>query len=248
MGQRRHGQPGLQCVINDAVLTSQASLLALRVSHRSAQPASPSSCAFAPFILLCSQLSRPCTCLNCQVEDRARSFAPRASIMSLRSVYASSTMRCACVSPLRSRALSSSRTVLNASTSASRTAQNTLSWPEFLRLRTSSRRASTLLSIPTTIAGMMVGGAYFAARETDQTTQIYGLDPLVFNSLATLGCVGAGWLIGRMAGDTLWRVIYRRRLPAFEARERDFAQHIARYRGDPARGSVNKCVSELCAR
>ena len=40
--------------------------------------------------------------------------------------------------------------------------------------------------------------------------QTFGLDPLLFLGLATVGCGALGWVIGPFAGNVVFNTIYRR--------------------------------------
>lgn len=63
--------------------------------------------------------------------------------------------------------------------------------------------------------------------------------------LATLGCVAGGWMTGRFMGSTLWKVWYRKKLPLMEVKQREFFNHITRWRADPSKQSVSNPVSSI---
>jgi import inner membrane translocase subunit TIM23 len=53
-----------------------------------------------------------------------------------------------------------------------------LTWPDYLRARRSRKLWSTLTSIPSTFAGLTLGGGYFASIEADPTQTIMGIEPM----------------------------------------------------------------------
>lgn len=81
---------------------------------------------------------------------------------------------------------SSSRTLATAanpsSTSDRLTNESTgslpLTWPDYLKARRSRKLWSTLTSIPSTFAGLSLGGGYFASIEADPTQTIMGIEPM----------------------------------------------------------------------
>ncbi|KAI9638852.1 integral to membrane protein [Dioszegia hungarica] len=129
------------------------------------------------------------------------------------------------------------------SPSASTSAALPLTWPSYLALRRRRRLWSTLTSIPTTAAGLFVGGGYFAGLEADPTELIMGLEPLVIYGGATLGCMIFGYLIGPTLGSSLFSLThpaYSRGSPSpLEIMDRELFEHIKRNRVDPRFQSVN---------
>lgn len=54
-----------------------------------------------------------------------------------------------------------------------------LPWEQYLRYRRSQRTYGLIASIPTTIAGFLLGGSYFASLEADPSQPIFGtIDPM----------------------------------------------------------------------
>lgn len=53
-----------------------------------------------------------------------------------------------------------------------------LTWPAYLSARRSRKLWSTLTSIPSTFAGLSLGGGYFASIEVDASQTIMGIDPM----------------------------------------------------------------------
>lgn len=146
-------------------------------------------------------------------------------------------------------AASSRRTVLSPirfqSTGASQGAENSLPWSEYLAIRRGKRKWEMALTIPCVLAGLAGGAAYFGSMELDATKPIMGIDPLLFFSGATLGCMGGGYLVGPILGSTLWRVTHRRTMALIEERDREFHRHIVRNRVDPRAQSATNPVPDF---
>ena len=53
-----------------------------------------------------------------------------------------------------------------------------LTWPDYLSARRSRKLWSTLTSVPSTFAGLSLGGGYFASIEADPTQTIMGIEPM----------------------------------------------------------------------
>ncbi|KAF7440263.1 TIM23 complex component [Pleurotus ostreatus] len=110
---------------------------------------------------------------------------------------------------------------------------NQLNWQEFLKLRGSRRKWQAVTTIPASVLGFLGGVAYFGNLETDPTKLIMGVDPFMFYGFCTVGCVGAGALIGPTIGSAIWRFSNRNSIALIDVREREFLQHIAKKRVDP---------------
>ncbi|KAH9981424.1 mitochondrial import protein Pam17-domain-containing protein [Lactifluus volemus] len=122
---------------------------------------------------------------------------------------------------------------------------DSLPWSEYLAIRRSKRKWEIALTVPCVLAGLAGGAAYFGSMELDATKPIMGIDPLLFFGGATLGCMGAGYLVGPIMGSTLWRVTHRRTMALIEARDREFHQHIVRNRVDPRAQSATNPVPDF---
>jgi len=131
------------------------------------------------------------------------------------------------------------------STDVSQVAKDTLPWSDYLAIRKGKRKWEMALTIPCVLAGLAGGAAYFGSMELDATKPIMGIDPLLFFGGATLGCMGAGYLLGPIIGSTLWRVTHRRTMALIEARDREFHQHIVRNRVDPTAQSATNPVPDF---
>ena len=70
------------------------------------------------------------------------------------------------------RAITSPRSLLRLASTSTR--PNDVSWPEYLRLRQTQRRAGIIASIPTTALGAVIGGSYFGTIEVWPGYQLQG--------------------------------------------------------------------------
>ncbi|KAH9005020.1 mitochondrial import protein Pam17-domain-containing protein [Lactarius hatsudake] len=138
------------------------------------------------------------------------------------------------LSPIRSK-----------STSAPLATRDSLPWSEYLTIRRAKRKWEIALTVPCVLAGLAGGAAYFGSMELDATKPIMGIDPLLFFGGATLGCMGAGYLVGPVIGSALWRATHRRTMALIEARDREFHQHIVRNRVDPTAQSATNPVPDF---
>lgn len=67
---------------------------------------------------------------------------------------------------------------LAASTSTLPSTPLPLTWPNYLSLRRQRRVWSGLCTVPTTAAGLGIGGGYFASLETDMSQLIMGVEAM----------------------------------------------------------------------
>lgn len=162
------------------------------------------------------------------------------------SLKSSSSMLRTAVAPARHAARRTPASSLRqASTSTASTSsavkapgQVTMRWEDYFKLRRSRRTWGTVAAVPTTLAGVMFGGGYFANLETDPNSTILGLEPIYAYGIAVLGCVGLGWLSGPVLGNTLWRLSHRNVLSKMESMDNVFLRHVQNRRVDPSRQSV----------
>ena len=68
---------------------------------------------------------------------------------------------------------------------------------------------------------------------------------MVVYGAATLGCAGAGYLIGPIIGSALWRFMNRNTMRLIEARDKEFHNHIVKNRVDPAAQSATNPVPDF---
>lgn len=107
-----------------------------------------------------------------------------------------------------------------------------LSWREYLALRSSKRKWQVATTFPCALLGFVGGVVYFGNLDTDPSKMIMGIDPFFFYGICTVGCVGAGALIGPTVGTTLWRMSHRHSLALIDAKDAQFYQRIAKNRVD----------------
>ncbi|KIK62838.1 hypothetical protein GYMLUDRAFT_41714 [Collybiopsis luxurians FD-317 M1] len=123
---------------------------------------------------------------------------------------------------------------LGAANAAKKSAQETLSWPQYLTIRRSKRRWQNLAAFPSSILGLLGGAAYFGGLDTDPLKPIFGVDPFMFYGFCTVACMGGGYLIGPTLGAFIWR-----RLPStrkygsvIDKKDKEFYERIAKNRVD----------------
>lgn len=68
-------------------------------------------------------------------------------------------------------------------------------WEDYFRLRKKRRMYELAACVPSTIAPTIGSLSYFAQLEIDPFTTFFGMDPLMFSALATVGAVSTGGLI-----------------------------------------------------
>ncbi|KAF7791327.1 hypothetical protein EIP86_002341 [Pleurotus ostreatoroseus] len=127
----------------------------------------------------------------------------------------------------------------------SETEKQLLPWGEYLAIRKNKRRWETTITIPLAVGGFTVGVLTFGGMEMDPTKPIFNLDPMVVYGAATLGCAGAGYLIGPIIGSALWRFMNRNTMRLIEARDKEFHNHIVKNRVDPAAQSATNPVPDF---
>ncbi|ODO08446.1 presequence translocated-associated motor subunit PAM17, mitochondrial [Cryptococcus wingfieldii CBS 7118] len=180
----------------------------------------------------------------------------RAFISSLRPGLAPRTV----IAPLSLRHASSSSSPLEPSTSHTQpshsqpTGSLPLSWPKYLTLRRQQRLWHSVTTVPTTLAGLFLGGGYFASLEADPTQLIFGIEPitsrtakLALNLLTSL--LGLGYLLGPTVGSGLFSITHpslARGNPApLEVMDREFYHRIKKNRADPRFQSVQNIVPDF---
>jgi len=134
--------------------------------------------------------------------------------------------------------------VCQSSSYASKPPKDTITWPKYLEIRRGKRRWETILSIPSSILGLVGGAAYFGSQEIDMTKPIMGIDPMIFYSICTVACTGLGYLLGPTIGAACWRMTHRRTLALIEAKDREFHRHIVKNRVDPRAQGANNPVPD----
>ncbi|GAA5996279.1 hypothetical protein JCM5350_005964 [Sporobolomyces pararoseus] len=122
-----------------------------------------------------------------------------------------------------------------------------IDWPTYLSLRKSQRLYGLIASVPTTLIGFFGGASYFATIESDPTELILGLQPVYIYGIATIGCIGLGWLAGPILGSTVWKTVHRKNVKAIEAKDKDFFAHVIKNRADASRNSVANPIPDYYA-
>jgi Mitochondrial import protein Pam17 len=88
---------------------------------------------------------------------------------------------------------------------------STLTWNEYLALRTRRRRINVLFSVICGLSSMSVGAAVIAAQDMESLNSFsFGLDPMIVLGAATMACGMVGWLLGPFLGGAVFGVLYRR--------------------------------------
>lgn len=121
-----------------------------------------------------------------------------------------------------------------------------LDWNNFFRLRTSRRRYSLASSV---VCSIGVTGAMFMFLSTqpemaDELTKLIPLDPVISMGILTFAATFAGWLIGPVFGNTIWKLLHRSGLSEFTLKERAFFERIKKHRVNPMGASTNNPVPD----
>lgn len=79
-----------------------------------------------------------------------------------------------------------------------------------------------------------------ATIESDPGDLIFGIEPVYAYGLATLSCVGLGWLAGPTVGGAVWRLTHRNVAKAMEAKDKGAFPSGGTFarRSSPLRGGV----------
>ncbi|KAK9453318.1 mitochondrial import protein Pam17-domain-containing protein [Dipodascopsis uninucleata] len=110
-----------------------------------------------------------------------------------------------------------------------------LSWNEFLRLRTYRRYFNLAAAGVTGSIGLVVGWEYVSSIEIDATQTIFGFDPILVLGCGLFGFAGLCSALGPLVGDLAYRfLLLRSRRTAFRLKEDLFLQHVKKNRVDPS--------------
>jgi len=90
------------------------------------------------------------------------------------------------------------------------------------------------LTVPCALVGLGGGLLYFGSLETDPSKPIMGIDPFFFYGICTVGCIGAGAVVGPTIGSAIWRIVHRYNIPLIDAKDREFYHRISKNRVDAA--------------
>ncbi|GAA6060954.1 hypothetical protein JCM10212_006536 [Sporobolomyces blumeae] len=149
--------------------------------------------------------------------------------------------------PASSSSSSSATQAASTLSAADLAAARQIDWPTYLSLRKSQRVYGLVASVPTTLLGFFGGASYFATIESDPTDLILGLQPVYIYGIATIGCIGLGWLAGPIVGGGIWRLLHRRSVKSMEAKDKDFFAHVVKNRADASRNSVANPIPDYYA-
>ncbi|TRM64393.1 mitochondrial import protein Pam17-domain-containing protein [Schizophyllum amplum] len=105
-----------------------------------------------------------------------------------------------------------------------------LGWAEYFKIRRSRRLWQNIMTVPTSLAGLIGGAMYFGSLDTDPLKPVMGIDPFMFYGVCTAGCMGVGFILGPTVGTSIWRLTHKSLVPLIDARDKRFFEHVARKR------------------
>ncbi|TKX22726.1 presequence translocated-associated motor subunit pam17 [Elsinoe australis] len=134
----------------------------------------------------------------------------------------------------------------SATTQSSTQAQTPqLTWNDFLKMRRTRRYVNLFTSVGTAVGSVAVTAPLALQYEVDnQIASVTGLDPFIALGLTITAVGGFGWLMGPFVGNARFLLYNRRIKDSIAKKERDFYDHIKRFRADPASSSVNNPVPD----
>lgn len=155
------------------------------------------------------------------------------------------------------QSLSRTQTVRHASSSTSTpntsaaspapgaSAQQTLTWDEFLQLRRQRRYINVIASLATAVTSVGVAVPAIAASQIEDTlAAMTGLDPFITIGMTLTAVGGVGWLMGPFVGNAVFGLWKRGLRSEIARREKLFYAHIKRYRADAMGSSVSNPVPD----
>jgi len=89
---------------------------------------------------------------------------------------------------------------------------------------------------------------YFLTNHPDEADIVLKqvpTDPFISAGLAVFASMFLGWLLGPIFGNTIWRMLYRKRLPEFTIKERAFFERIKKHRVNPSGAGANNPVPDF---
>ena len=84
--------------------------------------------------------------------------------------------------------------------------QSSLTWQQFFDLRRSRRRYNVSSSVISAGGSTYLGMVLLQSNALDILSTMFGLDPFVSMGLTVTAAGGAGWLLGPVAGSTVFRL------------------------------------------
>ncbi|KAF4552397.1 Presequence translocated-associated motor subunit pam17-like protein [Elsinoe fawcettii] len=142
--------------------------------------------------------------------------------------------------------ISSARKDVTAAQTESQAAQPPqLTWNDFLKMRRTRRYVNLVTSVGTAVGSVGVTVPLALQYELDnQIASVTGLDPFLALGLTITAVGGFGWFMGPFVGNAGFLFWNRRIKDSIAKKERDFYDHIKRFRADPTSSSVNNPVPD----
>lgn len=78
----------------------------------------------------------------------------------------------------------------------------------------------------------------------DEITKLIPLDPVISMGILTFAATFAGWLIGPVFGNAIWKLLHRNGLREFTLKEKAFFERIKKHRVNPMGASTNNPVPD----
>ncbi|KAF2157122.1 Pam17-domain-containing protein [Myriangium duriaei CBS 260.36] len=121
----------------------------------------------------------------------------------------------------------------------------TITWDEFLKLRRRRRYVNLVASVGTAVGSVAAAVPVAMQYEVeDRIASVTGLDPFIAFGLMITAVGGFGWLMGPFVGNAGFLLWNRSIRGEIAKRERDFYNHIRRFRADPTSSSVSNPVPD----
>ncbi|CCE93935.1 Pam17p TDEL_0H00760 [Torulaspora delbrueckii] len=121
---------------------------------------------------------------------------------------------------------------------------NALTWTDFFQMRKQQRRINVGSSIFTAFLGCNASWAYLSTMEIDPTQTILGFDPLVVISGALAASGALGYLFGPLIGSQIFTLSNKKKLPEFDAKNKEFLRKISTNRVDASSQSFSNPVPD----
>ncbi|KAF2861105.1 mitochondrial import protein Pam17, partial [Piedraia hortae CBS 480.64] len=134
-----------------------------------------------------------------------------------------------------------------ASTAAANHNAEPVTWNTFLTLRRRRRHINLISSACAGIFAIAAAGPVLAEKDFDSWgAQISGLDPMIVLGAGCFGLGAAGWLMGPVVGNTVFKLWAKNKgwSDALRAKEKDFYQRIRTKRADPAASSPQNPIPD----
>ncbi|GAM82481.1 hypothetical protein ANO11243_004610 [Dothideomycetidae sp. 11243] len=121
----------------------------------------------------------------------------------------------------------------------------TITWDEFLKLRRTRRYVNLVASLGTAVGSVAAAVPIAMQYELeDKIAAATGLDPFYALGIMITALGGFGWLMGPFVGNAGFLMWNRKIRGDIAKREREFYNHIKRFRADPTSSSVSNPVPD----